>query len=180
MGVCTAAFVPPPSWRLFGRLVNTLCNTTSTNHRRQSRFFYACIHQSVTHPTIGYSPSAASPPAYAAAPIQVLHPSDLRGCSHVARNTFGDGTGYAPPSRHRANEGSYFPTQGATAMSGNQKTRLIIASRDLRRASLEASTTQEKRCSAAAVLACEQRLARRRLFYVQVLAQVSVKGGSAN
>lgn len=54
-------------------------------------------------------------------------------------------------------------------MSTNQKTRLFIASRDLQRTISKANTSEEVRLQYAAVLACEQRLARRRFHYGQLL-----------
>ncbi len=57
-------------------------------------------------------------------------------------------------------------------MSSNQKTRLIIASRDLRRVAVNGYATEEVCKERAAVLACEQRLARRRLQYGMVLGQL--------
>ena len=60
-------------------------------------------------------------------------------------------------------------------MSSNQKTRLIIASRDLRRVGQDGCATEEDRIQRAAVLACEQRMARRRLQYAYLLAQIWAK-----
>ncbi|MFA6240818.1 MAG: hypothetical protein WC655_07820 [Candidatus Hydrogenedentales bacterium] len=57
-------------------------------------------------------------------------------------------------------------------MSSNQKTRLIIASRDLRRVAVDGYATEEDCRERAAVLACEQRLARRRLQYGMVLSRL--------
>ena len=62
-------------------------------------------------------------------------------------------------------------------MSSNQKTRLIIASRDLRRVAVDGYATEEVCKERAAVLACEQRLARRRLQHAHVLALVRAKEG---